>query len=201
MVPETTDSAQDNSGAASGESAAGQTGRPSSPAAAERHPGFRAIGIAASRVAAPIAKRRGGGLLVRLKTDWAAIVGEIWAPVSWPMALGRDGTLKLRVLSQAALDLQHRTPLVIERVNLYFGRPVATRLVLVQGPLPLAPPTAPPLRALPATDLLEALDKHLVNIPDAGLQAALTRLGRAVAAAEAHASPMAPEDAPERGTE
>ena len=106
---------------------------------AEReHRGFRAVGVAVSKLAAPIITRRGGGILVRLKADWAAIVGQDWAEVSWPTALGRDGVLRLRATSGAALDLQHRAPLMIERINLFFGRSVVTRLALVQGPLPLA---------------------------------------------------------------
>jgi hypothetical protein len=157
---------------------------PSPPAGAEIRRGLRAIGVAVSQVAAPLLKRRGGGLLVRLKVDWAHIVGEAWAGVSWPAALGRDGALKLRVLPVAALDLQHRAPLVIERINLYFGRPVATRLVFVQGPLPLAPPASEP-PAPPVGGAVQSFDEHLAQIPDPDLRAALARLGRAVVAAEA----------------
>jgi hypothetical protein len=157
-------------------------------AGAETRSGFRAIGVAVSKVAAPLVKKRGGGLLARIKADWGAIVGETWSQVTWPAALGRDGALKLRVLSVAALDLQHRAPLVIERVNLYFGRPVATRLMIVQGPLPLTPaPAAPPASPL-AAGATDVLDKHLAGISDPDLRAALARLGRAVAAAEAEAA-------------
>src|SRR5437764_7584504 len=96
--------------------------------AAEREPsgrqnrGFRAVGVAVSKLTAPILARRGGGVLVRLKAEWAAIVGPDWAEVSWPTALGRDSVLKLRVASGAALDLQHRAPLMLERINVFFGR-------------------------------------------------------------------------------
>jgi|GEM_PF-982524 hypothetical protein len=152
-------------------------------AGVETRHGFRAIGVAVAQVAAPLVKRRGGGLLARLKADWTPIVGEAWARVSWPAALGRDGALKLRVLPAAALDLQHSAPLVIERINLYFGRPVATRLVFVQGPLPFAPPSSPSLSP-PAAGMTEALDGRLAGICDPDLRAALARLGRAVAAAE-----------------
>ena len=58
--------------------------------------------------------------------------------MSWPATLGRDGVLKLRAAPGAALELQHRAPLIIERINLFFGRAAVTRLALVQGPLPLA---------------------------------------------------------------
>jgi hypothetical protein len=143
--------------------------------------GFRAIGVAVSQLARPIVAKRGGGVLVRLKAEWAAIVGPEWAKVSWPNALGRDGGLKLRVASTAALELQHRTPLMIERINLFFGRPVITRLALVQGPLPLPPaPTGEPARPLaPAVE--KAIDDRISGVADPELRDALARLGRAVA--------------------
>jgi hypothetical protein len=149
-------------------------------AESERRPGMRAAGIAAARVAAPIVARRGGGVLGRLKAEWAAVVGAELAALTWPESLGRDGAVKLRVASHLALELQHRAPLVIERINLFFGRAVVARLVLVQGPLPLA---APPAAAMPAPLSAEeatALDIRLGDIADPELRAALAGLGRLV---------------------
>jgi hypothetical protein len=155
------------------------------PTAEREHPGrehwgFRAVGVAVSKLTVPIVARRGGGVLVRLKAEWAAIVGPDWAEVSWPGTLGRDGVLKLRAASGAALELQHRAPLIIERINLFFGRAVVTRLTLVQGPLPLASgatrPVIPPLSEGEA----KALDRRLSAIADPDLRAALAQLGRAV---------------------
>jgi hypothetical protein len=149
----------------------------------EYHPGFRAVGVAASKLAAPIVTRRGGGVLVRLKSEWPAIIGTDCAAVAWPVALGRDGVLKLRASPTAALDLQHRTPLLIERINLFFGRAVVTRLVLVQGPLPLdSPPSGAGLCPL-APSGIDFVDERLSGIADPQLRDALARLGRAVAGA------------------
>ena len=84
------------------------------------------------------------------------------------------------VASGAALELQHRAPLVIERINLFFGRQVIMRLALVQGPLPLAsPPTGPILRPLGPGEV-KALHERLSEITDPELRDALARLGRAV---------------------
>ncbi|MGH7052196.1 MAG: DciA family protein [Stellaceae bacterium] len=157
----------------------------SAPDAGARRPGLRAVGVAVTQVAAPILKRR-SGILARLKADWPVIVGPRWAAVSWPLALGRDGALKLRVMPTAALDMQHRAPLVIERITRYFSRPVAERLLLVQGPLPLAPRPAAPASPPPlSAGAKQTLDRRLADIPDADLRAALARLGHAVLAAEA----------------
>ncbi len=146
----------------------------------ERHPGFRAAGVAASKLAIPIIGKRGDGILVRLKSEWAAIVGSDWADVTWPTALGRDGVLKLRAASGAALEVQHRAPLLVERINGFLGRAAVTRLALLQGPLPLpSMPTRQLLRPL-APGEAKALDERLSDIADPELRGALARLGRAV---------------------
>lgn len=146
----------------------------------ERRHGFRALGVAVSAIAARIVAKRGGGLLVRLKAEWAAIVGTDWAAVSWPAALGRDGALKLFAAPAAALELQHRAPLLIERINRHFGRAVVTRLTLVQKrlPGPAAAGSAGP-RGLDPNEAA-ALDERLREVADPELRAALARLGRAV---------------------
>jgi hypothetical protein len=146
----------------------------------ERQQGFRAVGIAVSKLAAPIVAKRGGGILVRLKAEWAAIIGSDWASVTWPCALGRDGVLKLRAASTAALELQHRAPLLIERINLFFGRSVVMRLALVQGPLPLDSSPSDAIVPRLAAGEVAALDEWLSGIADPELRAALGRLGHAV---------------------
>ena len=144
------------------------------------HRGFRAVGVAVSKVTVPIVARRGGGILVRLKAEWPAIVGADWAEVSWPTALGRDGVLKLRAASFAALELQHRAPLIIERINLFFGRAIVTRLTLLQGPLPLASGAGRPVIPALSESEVKVLDQRLSDIADPDLRAALAQLGTAV---------------------
>jgi len=149
----------------------------------ERRAGFRAAGASLACVVGPIVARHGGGILARLKTEWTSIVGPEIAAATWPEALARGGALKLRVAPAKALELQHRAPLVIERINLFFGRDAVTRLALVQGPLPLPPPTRSsqerPLQAREAV----ALDNQLATIARPELRDALARLGRRVIAA------------------
>jgi hypothetical protein len=153
--------------------------------ASERRPGFRAAGASLQRVVGPIVARHGGGVLARLKSEWATIVGPELAAYTWPESLGRDGALKLRVASVKALELQHRAPLVIERINLFFGRAAVTRLSLTQAPLPLAPPPAPHQagRTLAAGEAA-ALDRQLADVASPELREALDRLGRRIIAAE-----------------
>jgi hypothetical protein len=142
---------------------------------------MRAAGVAAARIAGPIVARGSGGMLSRLKAEWSAAAGADFAAACWPEALGRDGALKLRVEPSQALELQHRAPLLIERINGFFGRGMVARLVLVQarraGASPAAMPAHPePLGAAEA----KALDIRLGDIADPELRAALSRLGRLV---------------------
>jgi hypothetical protein len=118
--------------------------------------------------------------LARLKSEWAVIIGPDLADSTWPEALARGGTLKLRVASAKALELQHRAPLVIERVNLFFGREAVTRLTLVQGPLPLAPPPPHKLARPLAPGEAAALDRQLETVANPELRDVLARLGRLV---------------------
>jgi hypothetical protein len=154
---------------------------PGAAAQYERRPGLHAVGAAAARVVRPIVARRGDGVLGRLKADWRAIASDELAAAAWPEALGRAGVLKLRVAPHAALELQHRTPLLIERINLFFGRGVVERIALVQGPLPLAAAPSPVVRpdslsAAAAT----ALEVRLAGVTDPALRKALCGLGRLV---------------------
>jgi hypothetical protein len=146
----------------------------------ERRQSFQALGVAVSKLAAPIIAKRGGAILVRLKAEWAAIIGAEWAAVTWPQSLGRDGALKLRVAPSTALELQHSTPLLIERINLFFGRSVVSRLSLLQGPLPFDSASHEPDETTLAANEVEGLAERLSGIADPQLRAALGRLGHAV---------------------
>jgi hypothetical protein len=149
----------------------------------ERGSGFRAAGASAAKIVGPIIARHGGGILARLKSQWAAIVGPELAAVTWPESLARGGTLKLRVTPAKALELQHRSPLVIERVNLFFGRQAVTRMVIVQAPLPLHS-EQPRLstRALSPRESA-ALERQLATVESAELRDVLGRLGRRIISA------------------
>jgi hypothetical protein len=162
--------------------------------AAERRAGeFRAVGVAVSKLAAPIITRHGGGQLGRLKAAWPAVAGAYWAGLAWPVALRRDGALKLEVVPAAALELQHSAPLLIERVNLFLGTAAVTRLSLLQVLPPRASIPAPLPRPLTMPEEL-ALDHLLCRIADPELRTSLAGLGRAVLGSRPSAPDLAPRD-------
>jgi hypothetical protein len=125
--------------------------------------------------------------------SWPEIVGERLAAysqpvkVEWPRRASPDGpadpsTLVIRTESAFALELQHLAPVIIERVNAFYGWRCVGRLVLKQGPVirPVAP--APPPEPGP-TERAEAAEAAK-SVDDEHLRDALERLGSAVLAAE-----------------
>lgn len=124
--------------------------------------------------------------------QWAAVVGEELARLSAPVKLSFgtpgtkeagtrvNGTLQLRVAPGTAIEFQHLEPVIVERINTFFGYRAVVRLALRQGPLPRrATPPPPPPRPLSATES-RSLESSLDGIADPELRAALERLGRAV---------------------
>ncbi len=117
-------------------------------------------------------------------TDWAAIVGPHLAAgslperLSFPRGARRDGTLQVRVAGALALELQHLEPVVIERINGYFGYRAVTRLKIRQGPLPRGRARPAPMAPDPA--VAREVDAAVAEVADPRLRAALAGFGRAL---------------------
>ena len=153
----------------------------------ERRGSMRAIAAEVPKIAGPVLGKRGFAE-AQLVAQWAAIIGEDMAAGASPEKLSfargerRDGTLHLRVAPGFAPEIQHREPVLLERINAFFGYRAVARLTLKQGPpsRPAEPP-APRLRALEGHEIRQ-LDRGLADIEDPTLRDALRRLGAAVIA-------------------
>ena len=154
-----------------------------------RQGGLRTLGGSLGAATKRAFARRGltGADIAR---QWPAIVGSELAAHCRPRQLrfakageAVDGRLTLRVAPGWALQLQHLEPLVLERVNGFFGYRAVGRLVLQQGPLPAlrngAPGSRVPPKAKPAP-LDGALAAKLSTVGDPELRAALEKLGRSL---------------------
>jgi hypothetical protein len=118
---------------------------------------------------------------------WPEIVGaEIAAhsepeKIRWPRQVGNDApepaTLMLRVEGPAAIEIQHLSNVILERVNRFFGWQAVAQVALRQAPLTRRPAAKPPA-ADPAA--AARIAGTLGEIADAGLRDALARLGAAV---------------------
>ena len=130
--------------------------------------------------------QRRGFAQAAVLTQWREIVGgDIAASscperLSFPRGRAEGGTLRIRVAGGLALELQHLEPVLIERLNAFFGAPTVARLALVQGPLP-APrpaPSRPQRRALSAAEESQ-IDAAVAPAADPALRSALRSLARA----------------------
>jgi hypothetical protein len=125
---------------------------------------------------------------------WAEIVGKGLAPWTEPVSLrwpsrppGADpeqarggAVLTVKVEGAFALDLQHMTPQVIERVNRFIGWRCVDKLALKQGPVRKGETPEPRRRAALTVEASRRLDAMLEPVESGKLKAALQKLGVAV---------------------
>jgi hypothetical protein len=123
-----------------------------------------------------------------LVTQWQTIVGaEIAAhsepmKIQWPRPIHdqepEPATLILRVEGPAAIEIQHLSSVILERVNRFFGWQAIGQIALRQAPLRRVEKPAPP--AGPDPQKMARVTAELGDIADDGLRAALARLGASV---------------------
>lgn len=123
-----------------------------------------------------------------LVTRWSEIAGADIAAhcepvkIQWPRVVHdrqpEPGTLVLRVEGPAAVEVQHLSAVILERVNRFFGWQAVAQVALRQAPLRRASkPASPPPPDPQETARIAAA---LANVDDEGLRAALARLGAVV---------------------
>ncbi|HLX14700.1 MAG TPA: DciA family protein [Bradyrhizobium sp.] len=123
-----------------------------------------------------------------LVTRWREIAGpEISAhceplKMQWPRPVEgqpqEPATLVLRVDGPMALEIQHASDVILERVNRYFGWSAVGRLALRQGPLSRRQRS----EGAGAPDAKEVAEvaKTLSSVEDDELRTALARLGASI---------------------
>ena len=131
---------------------------------------------------------RQGFAATGLVTHWPEIVGAEIADhaepmrMIWPRRVHEDdpepATLVLRVEGPVALEIQHLSGVIVERVNRFFGWRAVGRIQIRQAPLmrrekKKAPPAPDP-------EIVGRLAAAMGDIADEGLRNALARLGASV---------------------
>ncbi|MBV7256716.1 DUF721 domain-containing protein [Pacificimonas sp. WHA3] len=143
-------------------------------------PGYKRIGFARS-VAELVPRvgrksfRKFGFVESAIVARWAEIVGQEVSrrstpdSIRFPQGKRSGGTLNLSVHGAHALALQHEAPIIIERVNRYFGYAAVTRMAIRQGePVPARPvsrrrDTAQPVSSAVKDELKVVRDDDLRN--------------------------------------
>ncbi len=122
-----------------------------------------------------------------LVTRWAEIAGpEVSAhseplKIQWPRPVEgqpqEPATLVLRVEGPMALEIQHASDVILQRVNRFFGWSAVGRLALRQAPLSRRErPSSRP----PDPKAVAQVAETLSSVEDEELRAALARLGASI---------------------
>jgi hypothetical protein len=123
-----------------------------------------------------------------LVTRWPEIAGRDIAAhaeplkMQWPRPVEgqpqEPATLVLRVEGPMALEIQHRSDVILERVNRFFGWHAVGRIALRQAPLSRRDRRPAPQGPDPAA--VKKVAETLSAVEDEALKEALARLGAAI---------------------
>jgi hypothetical protein len=121
-------------------------------------------------------------------THWAEIVGADIADhaepmrMIWPRRVHEDdpdpATLVLRVEGPVALEIQHMSGVIIDKVNRFFGWRAVGRIQIRQAPLMRRNLKKKPRGPDPA--VVARLAAGMTDVADDGLRDALARLGASI---------------------
>jgi hypothetical protein len=132
-----------------------------------------------------VAFRRFGFVQSAIVSRWTEIVGDRYGKASTPESIRfphgkRDGgTLSIMVTSAHAPMMQHVLPVIMEKVNRFFGYAAVAKIDLRHGVIPL--PRRKLERPAPAPIPVE-LGDSLKTVADPELRAVLESLAQSVAA-------------------
>ncbi|WP_169544568.1 DUF721 domain-containing protein [Sneathiella aquimaris] len=149
--------------------------------------GPKAIGSYVGKTArAALVKR--GFAQADILSHWQNVVGPTLYHFSSPERLtysknkNAEATLKVRVAPGHAPEFQHFEPLIIERINSFFGYKAVSRISIIQAPVKRAKKpkkTAPPE---PTLEQKKWLEHSVKEVKDEELKAHLITLGAAILA-------------------
>jgi hypothetical protein len=130
---------------------------------------------------------RQGFAASELILHWEDIVGPQIAVnaaplrIRWPRGWAQEGEpaiLVLRVEGPVAIEIQHLSEIILQRINSFFGWRAIGKLALQQGPIARRQP--PPVAAPPSEQATADVAARLTEITDTDLRQALARLGASI---------------------
>ncbi len=155
----------------------------------ERRMGLRNVAPLVGNLTRPLVRKR-GFFQTEIILHWGEIVGRDLEQFTMPLKYTpppresiAGGTLLIRVVGPVALELQHRMPQIIERVNSYFGYRAINKISMLQGDISRPERTVHRPPKAPEADIDASRQADIEKIEDPHLRDVLTRLGRHIAGA------------------
>lgn len=130
--------------------------------------------------------QQNGFVQARILLEWEYIVTPQFAQfctplkVTFPLKQRNNGRLLLRATSSMATEISYLEPLILSRINQYFGYQAISKISLLQGPVAKkALSQKPPNKHLPEA-IQTTLKNHVQPIEDDRLRTALLSLGMGI---------------------
>ncbi|MEB3702061.1 DUF721 domain-containing protein [Candidatus Bealeia paramacronuclearis] len=145
---------------------------------------LRSIGNISSKITAPLLGKQ-GHVLGAILADWGKIVGEKILSLAVPQKIvfrndkRVDGTLHLLISSGAGPLIQQISPMVIERINTYFGYGAVSMLRIHQGFIPAQKKEETDIVELSSQDL-QFIGETTEHIQEEALREALENFGKSL---------------------
>lgn len=153
----------------------------------DRNKGPRAIDSLMSGAARRVFRKQ-GFVEASVITKWRQIVGDMLAEhclperMRFPRGKKNGATLVIRSEGAFALELQHLEPLILERINTFFGYLAVEKIQILHGALPPSKPSTATgkIKIILSDDDQKQLDKLTKSIEDQELRSAIRTLGHSV---------------------
>lgn len=130
--------------------------------------------------------QQNGFIQARILLEWEYIVTSQFAQfctplkVTFPFKQRHNGNLLLQATSSMATELSYLEPLILSRINQYFGYQAISKIRLLQGPITRkANPQKQAPKPLPQA-VLSHLECNVQSIEDERLRTALLSLGMGI---------------------
>lgn len=157
------------------------------PASDTRKAKTQSVGRAVSGLAKRALDKR-GFVDASIVNEWPTIAGALIGghslpeKISFPRDRSKPGTLHLRLENGAlSTEVMHFEPVLLERMNRFFGFRAVGHIKIIQGPLPSSEkkirPALPPIEA----EKRVAIEQSLDTVADGEIRDALIQLGNHVA--------------------
>jgi hypothetical protein len=135
----------------------------------------KSISALVTELAKPLFQKKNVQIM-RLLLEWPNIVGKEYSQNSTPEKIffnntnghRGNGVLTLKINERYAFEYQHLTPVIIERVNQFFGFKAIERVILKKSPAPIihaSPPAMPPPKISLSQEQLASIEETIHDLP------------------------------------